>query len=64
MLGENWYSYQTFGFAFALLLALWAVFNIAQSKSEPLGKAIWIVIVLFIPLLGFLAWLIFGPKKK
>jgi hypothetical protein len=51
------------GFVFSLILALWAVFHIAQSRSGPLGKAIWIVLVLFVPLLGFFAWLLFGPKR-
>ncbi len=62
MFGQDW-SYVSFGFIFALILALWAVFHIAQSRSGPLGKAIWIAIVLFIPFLGFIAWLIFGPRS-
>ncbi|MET0182614.1 MAG: PLD nuclease N-terminal domain-containing protein [Caulobacterales bacterium] len=64
MLGQDWPNYITFGFLFALILALWAVFNIAQSKDGPLGKSLWIVADLFLPYLGFIAWLIFGPKSK
>jgi hypothetical protein len=63
MFGQDWNSPLGFGFAFALVLALWAVFNIAQSRSGPLGKAIWIVAVLLLPFFGFVAWLIFGPKQ-
>ena len=63
MFGEDWAPVPSIGFIIALVLALWAVFHIAQSKEGPLGKAIWIVVVLFLPLIGFLAWLIFGPKK-
>jgi hypothetical protein len=63
MFGEHWTPVPSVGFIIALVLALWAVFHIAQSKEGPLGKAIWIVVVLFLPLIGFLAWLIFGPKK-
>lgn len=63
MFGQEWSGYAGLGFAFALILALWAVFHIAQSRGGPLGKAIWIVIVLFIPFLGFVAWLLFGPRS-
>lgn len=62
MFGQTW---ETTGFFFivALILALWSVFHIAQSKAGPLGKALWIVAVLFLPFLGFFAWLIFGPRS-
>lgn len=64
MFAQDWPGYVTFGFLFALVLALWAVFNIAQSRAAPFGKAVWIVLVLFIPYLGFLAWLLFGPRSR
>jgi hypothetical protein len=63
MFGQEWSSPLGLGFAFSLVLALWAVFHIAQSRSGPLGRAIWIVAVLVIPLFGFVAWLFFGPRK-
>lgn len=63
MFGQDWSQPWGFGFIFALLLALWSGISILQnSRTGPLGKAIWIVIVLFIPLFGFIAWLFFGPK--
>lgn len=49
-------------FVIGLVLAIWAVINIAQSGAGSLTKAIWIVVVLFIPYLGFFAWLFFGPR--
>lgn len=53
----------TGGALFALLLALWAIFNIVQNRdSGPFGKAVWTILVLFVPFLGFVLWLIFGPK--
>ena len=45
-------------------LAIWAILNIAQSKEGNLGKVVWIIVVLVIPLFGFLAWLFFGPRGK
>ena len=62
MFGLEWH-YAGLWFLLSLVLALWAVFNIAQSGARPLGKALWIVIVLFLPFFGFVAWLFFGPKS-
>ena len=65
MFGMEWNNGYTFGYIFALVLGLWAVFNILQNEREgALGKAIWSVVVLFIPYIGFIAWLIFGPKSS
>jgi len=44
------------------IIILWAIIKVAQSGSSPLGKAIWIAVLLFLPLIGLIAWLIFGPK--
>lgn len=64
MLAQTWEHFG-FGFILALILALWAVFHIAQSeRAGPLAKAIWVAVVLFIPFLGFVAWLFFGPRAK
>jgi len=45
-----------------LILVLWAGFHIIQSNISPFGKAIWIVVLLLLPFLGWLAWLFFGPR--
>ena len=45
-----------------LILVVWAGFHIVQSGISPFGKAIWIVVLLFFPFLGWLAWLFFGPR--
>lgn len=63
MFGREWDGGVTAGFIFALILALWAIFNIVQNdRTGPLGKSLWSVAVLFLPFLGFVGWLIFGPK--
>jgi len=41
---------------------IWAILNIAQSSSENLKKAIWIVIIVFLPVLGLVLWFLFGPR--
>lgn len=46
-----------------LVLALYAIVKVLQSRAGALAKAIWIAIILFFPILGFFVWLIFGPSS-
>lgn len=46
-----------------LVLDIYAIIRVAQSGAGPLSKAIWIVVILLLPVLGLIAWLLFGPKK-
>lgn len=63
MFGRDWNDGTSIGFLFALILGVWAVINILQNdRTGPLGKAIWSVLVMFVPFLGFIAWLFLGPK--
>ncbi|MGX1197976.1 PLD nuclease N-terminal domain-containing protein [Parvibaculum sp. MBR-TMA-1.3b-4.2] len=45
-----------------LVLDIYAIVKIAQSGAEPLWKAIWIVLVIVLPILGLILWFLFGPK--
>ncbi|MEQ8380133.1 PLD nuclease N-terminal domain-containing protein [Parvibaculum sp.] len=45
-----------------LILDIYAIIRIVQSGAEPLWKAIWIVVVLFLPVLGLILWFLLGPK--
>ena len=45
-----------------LVLDIYAIVKIAQSSAEPLWKAIWIVLVIVLPVLGLILWFLFGPK--
>ena len=47
-----------------LVAAVWAIVNIAQSGVSTGAKALWIVFVLVLPLVGFLAWLVAGPRGR
>jgi hypothetical protein len=44
-------------------LSIWALIHIVQSNASTGGKVIWVLLILFLPLLGFIAWLIFGPRR-
>ena len=49
-----------------LILAadVWAIINIFQSRVSTGKKVVWIVGVLAFPVVGFLFWLIAGPREK
>jgi VIT1/CCC1 family predicted Fe2+/Mn2+ transporter len=49
-----------------LILAgdIWAILNISQSRVSNLKKLIWILLVLFLPVLGLLLWFFLGPRGK
>jgi hypothetical protein len=41
---------------------IWAIINIAQSSASNGKKALWIVLVLLLPLLGLILWFFLGPR--
>ncbi len=45
-----------------LLIIIWAIVRTAQSPATPMVKALWILVLLFLPLVGLIAWLLLGPK--
>jgi hypothetical protein len=50
-------------FGLLLLIAdIWAIVKTVQSEASTGAKVFWIILILILPLLGFILWLIFGPK--
>jgi hypothetical protein len=47
-----------------LLADVWAILNIFQSTSSTGSKALWIVLVLVLPLLGVIIWYFAGPRES
>jgi hypothetical protein len=47
-----------------LLADVWAILNIFQSASTTGSKALWIVLVLVLPLLGVIIWYFAGPRES
>ena len=43
---------------------VWAIMNIFQSRESTGTKALWIVLVLVLPVVGFLIWYFAGPKSS
>jgi len=42
----------------------WAIVNIFQSGASTDRKVLWTVLVILLPLLGFLIWLFAGPRTN
>lgn len=45
-----------------LIADVWAIVNIFQSSTTTGKKVLWTVLVIVLPVLGFLIWLLAGPK--
>jgi hypothetical protein len=45
-----------------LVADIWAIVNILQSGSDTGKKVLWTVIVIVLPVLGFILWLFLGPR--
>lgn len=45
-----------------LILDIWAIVSIIGARATTGRKVIWVVLVLILPLLGFILWLIAGPR--
>ena len=45
-----------------LLLELWAIKSVLKSGANVNSRCMWVAVLIFVPLLGLVAWLIAGPK--
>lgn len=45
-----------------LICVIYAVVKTIQSGASTGAKVIWILVLLLLPFLGFILWLLFGPK--
>jgi len=46
-----------------LIADVWAIINILQSSATSGNKLLWIVLVVLLPVIGFLFWLALGPRS-
>ncbi len=50
-------------FGLLILIAdIYAIIKVVGSGASTGVKVIWVLVILLLPLVGFLLWLIFGPK--
>lgn len=46
-----------------LVLDVWAIVKTVQSPAGTGSKVFWVVIILLLPIVGFLLWFLLGPKR-
>ncbi len=46
-----------------LILDVWALINVVQSRESGLAKLVWFLIIFFLPVLGLIIWFFVGPRK-
>jgi succinate dehydrogenase/fumarate reductase cytochrome b subunit len=54
--------YQGLGGLIVLIADVWAIVNIFQSGADTGKKVLWTVLVIVLPVLGFILWYFLGPK--
>jgi hypothetical protein len=45
-----------------LALDIWALISVIGSDASTGRKVIWVLVILVLPVLGFILWLLFGPR--
>ena len=46
-----------------LAVDLWALISIFQSNASTGRKVLWSLLVIVLPLVGFIIWLLIGPRS-
>jgi len=60
----NMFGLSGIGGLIIFALDLWALVSILGSGASGGRKALWALLVFFLPLVGFLIWLIAGPRSE
>ncbi len=45
-----------------LIADVWSIVNVFQSSADTGKKVLWTVLVIILPVLGFILWYFLGPK--
>jgi Phospholipase_D-nuclease N-terminal len=45
-----------------LIADIWAIVNVFGSSASTAAKVGWTVLILLLPVLGFIIWLVAGPR--
>ncbi len=45
-----------------LIADVWSIVNVFQSSADTGRKVLWTVLVIILPVLGFILWYFLGPK--
>ena len=48
--------------AVLLLVEIWAINKVRKAGGKSSNKLVWMVVIVFVPLFGLIAWAVAGPK--
>lgn len=52
-----------FLFGLIILIAdIYAIYKVLTSGASTLAKVVWTIAIILLPVIGFIAWLVAGPK--
>jgi Phospholipase_D-nuclease N-terminal len=54
-------------FIFGLIvlgLDIWAIVNVIGSAASTLAKILWALLIIILPVLGFIIWFFVGPRSS
>lgn len=54
-------EYGLFGII-VLIADIYAIYQVLTSAASTLAKIVWTLVILLLPILGFIAWALFGPR--
>lgn len=57
-------TYTGLGGLIVLVLDLWALISVLGSTTSTGKKLVWVLLILVLPVLGFLVWLMAGPRSS
>jgi hypothetical protein len=47
-----------------LILDIWAIVNIVGSSASTGAKVLWALLIIFLPVAGFIIWFFAGPRSR
>ena len=57
-------NFSSIGGLIVLVADIYALVMVVQSPATNVQKLVWSVVILLLPVIGFIIWLLAGPGKK
>jgi len=60
----NMFNLSGFGGLVILALDIWAIISVINSSASTGSKVLWSLLIIFLPIVGFVIWLLAGPRAN
>lgn len=47
-----------------LILDIWAIVNVIGSAASTGAKVLWVLLIIILPVIGFIIWFFAGPRSR